>query len=186
VTSDTAEKIAFLERFKSDIRAHFDGADDEATRVRISRGMRRARSIVEDAGAMKTVTLSPPPAIGGLIVRNGDPFNFILQDYYGMSMVPTVVDMIEEAIGVLESPEYEQRPRRTLQEAVSDSAISNGIVQHKASGSPPPQTVRDPELPDKVTLSWMVRHVPISFWLWLAGIIGAAFAAGAKLGPFLN
>ncbi len=43
---------------------------------------------------------------GGFMIRNGNPFNFILESYHGISMIPTVIDMIDATIGVLESPEY--------------------------------------------------------------------------------
>jgi hypothetical protein len=178
VKSDAAEKISFLQQFKADIIAHFNGANDEATRVRINRGMRRAKQIVSEAGAMKTITLSPPPAIGGMIVRDGDPFAFILQDYYGMSMVPTVADIIEEAIGYLESPEYVQD-----RSSSAASPKANRNTEPTALKVPP---TPGPELPEKVTLSWLVRHVPISFWFWLIGLLAAALALGTKLGPLLK
>lgn len=182
MSSETTEKVAFLERFKADIVAHFRGGGDEATRVRINRGMRRAKEIVSEAGAMKSVTLSPPPAIGGMIVRDADPFNFILRDYYGMSMAPAVADMIEEAIGFLESPEYEAQRQATQKNAANVPAkpIPRGLAKAAAD------EVKEPELPAKVTLSWLVRHVPISVWLWLAGALAAALAVGAKFGPLLK
>lgn len=173
MTPEADEKIAFLQRFKADVVSHFNGAYDESTRVRINRGMRRAKKIITEAGAMKTVTLSPPPAVGGMIVRNADPFSFILQSYYGMSMAPTVADMIEEAIGFIESPEYERQRTEALSEKRRDIAKA-------AKGREPA------ELPEKVTLSWLVRHVPISFWLWFAGIVAAAVAAGVKVAPLLK
>jgi hypothetical protein len=186
---DIAEKISFLERFKADIRARFNGDSDDGLRTRISRSMPRAKSILSDAGVLKTVTLSPPPAIGGLIVRNGDPFSFILQDYYGMSMIPAVADMIEEAIGVLESPEYQQKgllPKASLVEA-SDAVADTDHLANAAARQVPGRSKNKslPELPEKVTLSWLVQHVPISFWFWLVGLLAAAFAAGAKIGPLL-
>jgi hypothetical protein len=46
--------------------------------------------------------------------------------------------------------------------------------------------VREPVLPDKVTLSWLVKHVPVSFWLWFVGLLAAAFVAGAKWGSLLK
>ena len=173
---DSAEQIAFLEQFKRDIQAHFNGADDEATRTRINRGMRRARQVIQDAGALTTVTLTPPPALGGLIVRDADPFSFILQDYYGMSMIPTVSDMIEQAIGILESPEYSERKAR--------EAVAARTPRLPTKQRPRPAEDGLPELPAKVTLSWLVRHVPISFWFWLLGILSAAFLAGVKAAPF--
>lgn len=177
MSSTTEEKIAFLSRFKSDIEAKFNGTGDPDVRTRINRGMRRARELVAETGAMKTVTLSPPPAIGGLVVHNADPFSFILESYYGMSMIPTVCDMIEEAIGVLEDPEYEHRRLATTQ-------ASQGTGKRKIlrSGN---SHHHEPELPANVTLAWLVRNVPISFWVWLAGIIAAAIALGIRIGTLL-
>ena len=179
----SAEQIAFLERFKADIRAHFDGDSADALRARISRGMPRAKNILSDAGVLKTVTLSPPPAIGGLLIRHGDPFSFILQDYYGVSMIPTVADMIEEAIGVLESPEYRKKAQLAKASPMAEKDAVAGVA-----GVPTPMRgdlglliiKAQPELPEKVTISWLVHHVPISFWIWLIGLLAAAFAAGAK------
>ncbi len=37
-----------------------------------------------------------------------------------------------------------------------------------------------PEFPEKVTLSWLVRHVPVSFWITSAGLLVAAFVAGVQ------
>jgi len=34
----------------------------------------------------------------------------------------------------------------------------------------------------KVTLSWLVHHVPINFWLWWAGLLIAVFIIGVKVG----
>lgn len=181
MASEVAEKIAFLERFKTDIQAHFNGTGDEATRIRINRGMSRAREVVGEAGALKAVTLSPPPAIGGLIVRDADPFNFILQSYYGMSMVPAVADMIEQAIGTLESPEYADRNSLEAKARTQGRGSVGPVASRKTRSAGDGL-----ELPAKVTLSWLVRHVPISFWLWLIGIGGAAFAAGVKAAPLLK
>lgn len=169
MSSDIDEQIAFLQSFNADVLAHFHGHQEGALRVRINRGIPRARDILARAGALKSVTLSPPPAIGGMIVRNADPFEFILRDYYGMSMAPTVSDMIEQAIGILDSPEYRR-----------DAADLSGRKQKR-----PKEPVSVP-LPDKVTLSWLVRHVPVKFWIWLIGIVTAAFGVGVKLAPFLT
>ena len=38
----------------------------------------------------------------------------------------------------------------------------------------------EPELPEKVTLIWLVRHVPVSFWITAAGLLVAAFVAGIQ------
>ncbi|CAH2904999.1 MAG: hypothetical protein PPHEMADM_5897 [uncultured Paraburkholderia sp.] len=39
--------------------------------------------------------------MGGLIQRNVDIFNYIFDPPYGQSVVPLIIDSIDEAIGVL-------------------------------------------------------------------------------------
>lgn len=41
-------------------------------------------------------------------------------------------------------------------------------------------------LPDKITLSWLRRHVPIKFWLWFGGLLITAFLLGYNSNTFLN
>lgn len=36
--------------------------------------------------------------------------------------------------------------------------------------------------PEKVTLSWLYSHVPMSFWFWAVGILLAVFVGGVNLG----
>lgn len=185
---DVADNIEFLSGFKADIQAYFDGAYDESVRSRINRGMRRAKTLVAETGSNKAVTLSPPPMIGGFVVRNADPFSYILQDYYGMSLIPTVCDMIEQAIGVLEDPHYSSLPAATQSDAQhpgrSLSRFSLRRLQKTVSVQVPAAR-REPELPEKVTLSWLVKHVPISLWIWFTSLLAAALALGVKVAEYL-
>jgi|SRR5271157_993781 len=104
-------KITLLTDFKLDIQRWFDDRRENPQasaelRSRINRNMRKLQSIIADAGCMKVVTLAPPPMVNGFMISNGNPFNFIFDNYHGMSMIPTVIDMIDATIGVMESPEY--------------------------------------------------------------------------------
>jgi hypothetical protein len=45
--------------------------------------------------------ITPPPIIGGVILRNADPLNYMFEDPHGRSLVPTICDMIDSTIGVL-------------------------------------------------------------------------------------
>jgi len=36
--------------------------------------------------------------------------------------------------------------------------------------------------PQKITLSWLAKHAPISFWFWLLTILSLAFGLGMKAG----
>lgn len=185
--SDTSEKIAFLSNFKADILSYYNGFQDETVRTRINRGIRRARELIIETGSLKTVTLTPPPALGGLVVRNADPFSFILQDYYGMSLIPTVCDMVDEAIGVLEDPRFVERGTAGESGALITQTNKRNRFLFWRAGLPVqnPVSTKEPEFPEKVTLSWLIRHVPISFWFWLGGIVVTAFAAGLKAAELL-
>lgn len=37
---------------------------------------------------------------------------------------------------------------------------------------------KEPELPSKVTLSWLVKHVPVSFWITSVSLLAASFILG--------
>jgi hypothetical protein len=98
-------KIQLLSSFQRDIRRWFDGEYDDSEKMelrsRINRAVQRVRKVVLETGCLQMVTMAPPPAVGG----DADPFSNILGNYYGISLIPDVADMIETAIGVLESPE---------------------------------------------------------------------------------
>jgi hypothetical protein len=104
------EKIQLLSLFKEDIRRWFDGKytqlEKDELRSRINRSVRRIHNIVKETGCLKLITAAPPASVGGLMLKGFDPFDNILESYYGLSFIPSIVDMIDEAIGVLESPEY--------------------------------------------------------------------------------
>jgi predicted nucleotide-binding protein len=76
--------------------------DDRELRSWINQNVQKVRQLVATAGCARTITVSPPPAIGGLIVRNIDPFESIFQPPYGVSTVPLVSDIIDQTIGVIE------------------------------------------------------------------------------------
>ena len=119
-----AEKIAFLAEFKQNLRRWFSGEvtpeEGEEVRSTISRAVRRARQIVMDTGCARVFNISPPPMIGGPIIQNIDPFADVFQRIYGISVIPTLMDAIEEAIGVLQSPEYLEREAREGQAPSQD------------------------------------------------------------------
>ena len=40
----------------------------------------------------------------------------------------------------------------------------------------------EPDYPDKITLSWLRKYVPVQFWLWLIGALLTVFIAGIYSG----
>lgn len=61
-----------------------------------------ARKAVLDAGALKFITIGPPPAVGGVVPQNLDPFENFFEHIYGISPIGTVLDAVDQAIGVYE------------------------------------------------------------------------------------
>ena len=96
------ETIQKLEKFKVTINEYFK-SHDQKIRSQINREKAWIRREVIEAGCFKTFTVSPPPAVGGLIMRDMDPFEFIFNPPYNMSIKPIVFDIIDETIGVIQS-----------------------------------------------------------------------------------
>ena len=46
------------------------------------------------------MSASHPPAIGGPILKNVDPFDMIFENYYGILFIPNIRDMSQQAIGI--------------------------------------------------------------------------------------
>jgi hypothetical protein len=122
-----------------------------------------------------------------LVLQHADPFSFILQDYYGMSMIPAVCDMVEEAIGVLEDPRFGEPgpPGGSVAQSVKLGKRTGVLLEAARNLGQRDESRQEPDFPEKVTLSWLIRHVPISFWFWLGGIVVAAFAAGLQVAELL-
>lgn len=119
-TDPNQELIDLLETYKAVLLAWDDGAqelkDGTPVRTYINRNTRAVQKIVRRAGCGRTMTVSPPPAVGGMIMRNVDPFSCIFQGPYGMNMVPIISDMIDETVGVIMAgelpPERKEPPQR--------------------------------------------------------------------------
>lgn len=107
------EKIIRLEQFKAYLSSWQKKHDAESRKYINQESVWVQREVVE-AGCLNTVTISPPPIVGGLIMRNVNPFDMVFNPPYGMSMIPTVVDMIDKAIGVLRAGPSEPAPENPV------------------------------------------------------------------------
>jgi hypothetical protein len=96
----TQEKIEKLEEFKRLINSFFENYDQKI-RSEINRSKSWVRREVLEAGCFKTFTISPPPAVGGLIMKNIDPFECIFNPPYNMPISSIIFDIIDETIGVI-------------------------------------------------------------------------------------
>jgi hypothetical protein len=109
-TMSNGEKIAALEEYKDKL-SQWPVRRDPALRTFINQNTEWVRREVVEAGCFHTVTISPPPAIGGLVMRDLDPFTMMFEYPYRQNLVQVVVDMIDRTIGVLRtSPEPSEKP----------------------------------------------------------------------------
>jgi predicted nucleotide-binding protein len=117
-----------LEEFKSLIRVWEYGTPTSDTRSKINRKINSVKNILKRAGVLKLCTISPPPMIGGPIMRNIDPFTLIFDPPYGVSVIPTLVDMIDEAIGVIENDDnFSLDTRQDKKTDINNREISNRV-----------------------------------------------------------
>lgn len=119
-----ADRIARMAAYVDALREAFDGAD---RRSYINQNTHAVRREVIESGCMQLFTLTPPPAIGGLVQHNIDPFNIIFEAPYGRSIIPNLIDMIEQAIGVMSEPGYGQ-PLEVSREGVVSEPVQRGYV----------------------------------------------------------
>lgn len=111
-TDEETAYIMKLEDFHKAIEAWSKSSQpDERDRLRsfINRNVEEVREIVRLAGCRKTMTISPPPAVGGLVMQGVDPFNYIFDSVYLMSLQGQVKDMLDQTIGVIQSGKFQER-----------------------------------------------------------------------------
>lgn len=101
------EAIKELEEFRKLLSNISSGYFNSDTRSKINQMIPSIRNLNVLTGTHKTVTISPPPATGGYLIENADPYNLIFNSPYDIDLVPTIKDMIDNAIGVLKAdPDY--------------------------------------------------------------------------------
>ena len=82
---------------------------------------------VLETGCHKTLTIAPPTAVGGLVRSGVDPFDMMFDPPYFQSLTRYVIDMIDEAIGVLGSPEFQSRSEEKRLTVVAEN-VREGFV----------------------------------------------------------
>ncbi len=108
------EKIRKLEAFKqllNEYNASYGDSNLRAQiRTQINQNITWARREVIEAGCFHTLTISPPPAVGGLVMQNVDPFAMFFGPPYRMNFTSIISDMIDQTIGVLHATPEEEEP----------------------------------------------------------------------------
>jgi hypothetical protein len=103
------KRIDLLTEFGDSLRQLFTGnyEDNDELHSFVNRNLVAVRTAVREAGTLKLMNISPPPAVGGMIMQNVDPFQNIFNNLYGMSLIPLAIECIEQAIGVYEHMQTE-------------------------------------------------------------------------------
>jgi hypothetical protein len=103
--SDVKERIRRIEEFKEKLLLYEKAKGDApATRSWLNQNRHWVEREADEAGCSKRLTLTAPPSAGGLVTRNVNPFDFLFQRFYFQSMTPTIVDILDQTVGVLQNP----------------------------------------------------------------------------------
>lgn len=105
---EAEEKIQKLREYKVQL-SQWQRNNDAETRSWINENTAWVRREVIEADCFYTMTISPPPAVGGLVMRNVDPFAMMFNPPYLMNLMSHVVDMIDKTIGALKAPPPEPK-----------------------------------------------------------------------------
>lgn len=128
--TDSQERIERLSEFRKYLDRYFqcvDMREQPELRRLINLGRAAAEQEIIEAGQMKLITIGPPPAIGGLMIKNANSFNMLFDAPYGMSVIPSAIDMIDSTIGVMESSTYQELASAPTM-GTFDSEVQEGYV----------------------------------------------------------
>jgi predicted nucleotide-binding protein len=111
LSPEEQHQLDLLREFQNVVWAwhHSDSENPRELRSSINQNLRKVKQIVADAGCGMTLTISPPPAVGGMIMRGVDPFDTIFNPPYLQSLIPVISDVIDQTIGVIERGEVTKK-----------------------------------------------------------------------------
>ena len=160
---NNAEAIERLREFNKLINDYFDGNynNKKELKSKINILLPIAQVLVKKAETLKLMTMAPPPAVGGMIIKNFNPFDMIFTDMWGRSVIPDVSNMVEQALGKYEN---------------------NLVVREEVKKTIKTCNVKYPE---KITIKWLFEHVPIEMTVIFIGMLVSAFLLGFNLPEIL-
>lgn len=83
-----------------------------------------------------------------------------------------------------------RKPHKQMVESSEPLQKRNAALRGPILSVAEPMEAQALKLPEHITISWLVQHVPVRFWFYLAGLLAAAFALGVRLaryvGPFFG
>ncbi len=113
--------IIDLEEFKSLLSQYKNTSSSKRDiRTKICKKISYIEIIIKKANRFKVFTIGPPPAIGGYIMPNVNPFTIIFDSPYYFDAIGVIIDMIDETIGYIE-----ENKDFTIEETISSNNKSN-------------------------------------------------------------
>jgi len=82
------KRIELLTRFYDALARTFHGEPNSEDRSFLNRNLIAVRNAVREAGTRKLIHISPPPAIGGVLMRNVDPFDNLFESFMVNPLFP--------------------------------------------------------------------------------------------------
>jgi hypothetical protein len=113
VTKNIEGRIEGIQRFKDELQ-RWRKSGDPTIRSWLNQSMHAVRQETIEAGTHVTMTVYPPPAAGGGPIMRIDPFDYMFDTVYLMSVVPQIIDMLDKTIGVLRNPVLKKDDQRTV------------------------------------------------------------------------
>lgn len=159
------ESINKLKEFHLLINSYFDGKykDDKTIKYRINTLSPIIQELLKKSNCFQLMSMVPPPAIGGMVIQNFNPFDMIFHSFWGTSIIPNISNMIEQSIGKYEN------------DMVGSQEVEKKTIKKC-----------NIEYTDKITLEWLFKNVPVKISLWFMGIIIGTFLLGYKAHDFFN
>jgi hypothetical protein len=102
--TDVEERTKRLNEFKTKLVA-WEKSQDDHLREWLNQNKSWVRRETIEAGCGRRLTITPPPAVGGLIMRNIDPFDMMFDRPYMLRIIPTICDILDQTIGALNNPD---------------------------------------------------------------------------------
>lgn len=116
------EKVNRLLEFRDKLET-WEKSRAPALRAWLNQNARSVRRIIIEAGCFRTFTVAPPPAVGGLVMRDVDLFVMMFERIYNMRPIPQICDMIDVTVGFLQDP-----PPEKEQPEIIKSEIQRGFA----------------------------------------------------------
>jgi len=138
------ERINNIKEFRGALE-EWANAKPGKSRDELRRLLNEKRHVVErevrEAGCLQLITSAPPPAVGGLILRDINPFDVMFESIHRRSPIPTILDMLDQTIGVMSQPAFAEESEDVA------SSIFEAVEQNFAFIAMPMDS-EDPSLVD--------------------------------------